>query len=182
MIKVSNKIDFDETTYRQIASMEYGQEWPIVYILFNDEEVYIGETVNAYTRLAQHFENPDRRKLKNVRIITDRTFNKSVGLDLESFLISHMSADGRFKRLQNSNAGQRKHDYYQKEDYEKQFKEVWKQLQDLGLAHQEIHKIENSNIFKYSPYKSLSPTSIFLVRASLTLWLMTLKIMMSGHL
>lgn len=38
MIKVSNKIDFDETTYRQIASMEYGQEWPIVYILFNDEE------------------------------------------------------------------------------------------------------------------------------------------------
>lgn len=161
MIKVSNKIDFDETTYRQVASMEYGQEWPIVYILFNDEEAYVGETVNAYARLAQHFENPDRRKLKNVRIITDKTFNKSVGLDLESFLISHMSADGRFKRLQNSNAGQRKHDYYQKEDYEKQFKEVWEQLQDLGLANQEIHKIENSNIFKYSPYKSLSPDQYF---------------------
>lgn len=156
MIKVSNKIDFDATTYRQVASMEYGQEWPIVYILFNDEEAYIGETVNAYTRLAQHFENPERRKLKNVRIITGETFNKSVSLDLESFLISHMSADGRFKRLQNSNAGQRKHDYYQKENYEKQFKEVWKQLQDLKLARQEIAKIENSNLFKYSPYKSLT--------------------------
>lgn len=156
MIRVSNKIDFDETTYRQVASMEYGQEWPIVYILFNNEEAYIGETANAYVRLAQHFESPDRRKLKSVRIITDETFNKSVSLDLESFLISHMSADGRFKQLQNSNAGQRRHNYYQKEDYEKQFKEVWKQLQDLGLANQGIHKIENSNIFKYSPYKSLS--------------------------
>lgn len=157
MIKISNKLPFEESTYRQVASLEYGQEWPIVYILFNDDEAYIGGTVNAYARLAQHFENPDRRKLKSVRIITDKTFNKSVSLDLESFLISHMSADGRFKRLQNSNAGQRKHDYYQKEDYEAQFRDVWKQLQGLGLANQEIHKIENSNIFKYSPYKSLSP-------------------------
>lgn len=157
MIKVSNKLSFEESTHRQVASLEYGQEWPIVYILFNEDEAYIGETVNAYARLAQHFENPDRRKLNSVRIITDKTFNKSVSLDLESFLISHMSADGRFKRLQNSNAGQRKHNYYQKEDYEAQFKGVWKQLQDLGLAKQEIHKIENSNIFKYSPYKSLSP-------------------------
>lgn len=157
MIKVSNKIDFDETTYRQVASMEYGQEWPIVYVLFNDEEAYVGETVNAYTRLTQHYENPDKRKLKSVHIITDETFNKSVSLDLESFLISHMSADGRFKHLQNGNAGQRKHNYYRKDDYEAQFKDVWRQLQNLKLAHQEISEIENSNLFKYSPYKSLTP-------------------------
>lgn len=156
MIKVSDELDFDQNSNRHISAQKYGQEWPIVYILFNDEEAYVGETVNAYTRLAQHYENPERRKLKRVRIITDETFNKSVSLDLESFLISHMSADGRFKRLQNSNAGQRQHNYYQKDDYEAQFKDVWKQMQKLKLARQEIDKIENSNLFKYSPYKSLT--------------------------
>lgn len=156
MIKVSGELEFDAKSNRRAAELKGGEEWPVVYILSNEEEAYVGETVNAYARLAQHYENPERRRLKSMRLITDDTFNKSVALDLESFLISHMSADSRFEHLQNGNAGQQKHNYYQKDIYEAQFQSVWKQLQALGLATKTINEIENSNLFKYSPYKSLT--------------------------
>lgn len=156
MIEISGQINFDATTNRQVAALKYGKEWPIVYLLFNDDEVYVGETVDAYHRFAQHYDNPERRSLTDARIISSETFNKSVILDLESFLISHISADGRFKKLQNGNAGQQQHNYYQRDMYEKQFSDVWKQLQKFNLATKSLHEIENSNIFKYSPYKSLT--------------------------
>ena len=156
MAKISNELEFTETTGRDIAAIKYGKEWPLVYLLFNDEEVYIGETVDASTRMSQHYENPERRKLNRVRLISDDTFNKSVILDLEAFLISHMSADTRFKYLQNGNAGHQKHNYFQKDYYESQFSGIWEGLRRYGLATQEIKKIENSNLFKYSPFKSLT--------------------------
>ena len=156
-IIISNEIDFSARTGNEIAiCSKYGKEWPIVYMIYNDEEIYIGETVDARTRMLQHYGNPERRKLKKVRIISDDSFNKSVILDLESFLISHVSADKHFKRIQNGNAGHQKHNYYQKNMYESEFNGIWKKMCDIGLAKKNINDIENSNIFKYSPYKSLT--------------------------
>lgn len=155
--------EFDsEMSNRGIAASigQYGRNWPVVYILSNEREAYIGETVDVYSRMAQHYDNPERRRLKEVHLITGETFNKSVALDLEAFLISHMGSDkdrkDHVKQLQNGNAGQQKHNYYKKAEYEKQFKQVWEQLRVLGLATQGISEIQNSNIFKYSPYKSLT--------------------------
>lgn len=154
---ISNEIDFDSTTSKRIAAEEkFGKEWPVVYLLYNEKEVYVGETVDARIRMAQHYENPERRKLKYARIISGEEFNKSVILDLEAFLISHMSADSKFEKLQNGNAGHQQHNYYNQEYYESQFGELWKRLQNFKLAKEEIDKIENSNLFKYSPYKTLT--------------------------
>ena len=155
-MSISNEIDFSIKTGDKIAVYKYGKEWPIVYMIYNDDEIYIGETVDARIRMLQHYANPERRKLKKVRIITDDRFNKSVILDLESFLISHVSADKKFIKMQNGNAGHQKHNYYQKEMYESEFGDVWKKMCKIGLARRKINDIENSNLFKYSPYKSLT--------------------------
>lgn len=130
-------------------------DWPVVYILSNNKEAYVGETVNMPNRAAQHYANEERRRLSTVNVIKDDTFNKSVILDLESYLIKYMSADGKFS-LQNGNGGISDHDYYNRRKYEDQFESIWDMLKKKGLASHTIEQIENSDLFKYSPYKSLS--------------------------
>ncbi len=156
MAKLSEELKFTSKVGNEIAAIKYGKEWPIVYIIYDEDEAYVGETVDASIRMTQHYDNPKRRKLKNVRIIADEQFNKSAILDLEAFLISHMSADDRFKNLQNGNAGHQRHNYYQKEMYEAKFDDIWRSLKRHGLAKKEIAKIEEENLFKFSPYKTLT--------------------------
>ena len=132
----------------------YGKNWPVVYIIHNDKEAYIGETLNAGKRTAQHFQNEDRKNLKTIHIMTDDTFNKSVILDLESFLIKYMSADRKY-RLQNGNAGLSDFEYFGRKDYIHEFHKVWDKLYEIGLAQSGIADIEDSDFYKYSPYKSL---------------------------
>lgn len=154
-ISVSAPIKFDRSAPVIAQLTPFGDDWPTVYIINNEQEAYVGETTKVSVRLSQHLDNPRRSKLQDVRLLSGITFNKSVALDLESFLISHMAADGKY-RLQNGNAGQQKHNYYQKADYEAQFDKVWQELKTLRLVNQDLQKIENSNLFKYSPYKSLT--------------------------
>ena len=136
---------------------EYGANWPVVYLIHNDDqrEAYIGETLNAGKRAAQHWQNEERKHLKTIHIMTDDTFNKSVVLDLESFLIKYISADGKYK-LQNGNTGLSDFDYYNRSDYEKQFEDIWERLRELELVESSIEDIENSDLYKYSPYKTLT--------------------------
>lgn len=154
-----SKYDFDNTAPNRISNLiidnkKVGENWPIVYVINNDNEAYVGETVSAYRRTEQHLQNKDRQRLTEIRIISDDGFNKSVVLDLESFLIKHMSSDGRYK-LQNGNAGLQNHDYYDKRKYEKEFREIWNRLRKEGIVNNSIDVIENSELYKYSPYKSL---------------------------
>ena len=146
---------FDTKVVGTLENVKYGKKWPIVYIINNDKEAYIGETVNAYVRASQHLDNPKRRILNLIDIISSEKFNKSVILDLEAFLIKYMAADNKFK-LQNGNGGLQNHNYYQKELYESKFKEIWNKLKDKGIVQNDLLVIENSDLFKYSPYKSLT--------------------------
>ena len=152
-------IKFDSTTARQLKEIRHygkqvGENWPVVYILSNNEEAYIGETHHASIRMSQHWLNPQRRTLEEIMLISGKDFNKSVVLDLESFLIKHVGADGKF-RLQNGNSGLQDHDYYDRSVYEETFKNIWNKLKSEGLVEHTIDEIENSNLYKYSPYKSL---------------------------
>ena len=153
---------FDENSQARIESWhspsrDYGTNWPVVYLIHNDDtkEAYIGETLNAGRRAAQHWQVEERKHLKTIHIMTDDTFNKSVILDLESFLIKYISADGKY-RLQNGNAGLSSFDYYNRTEYEQQFQKIWGILKELGLVQSGIADIEDSDLFKYSPYKSLT--------------------------
>ncbi|MFA5604003.1 MAG: DNA/RNA helicase domain-containing protein [Bacilli bacterium] len=148
-------INFNIETPQKLRKIKNGTNWPVVYILNNQKEAYIGETTNASIRANQHLANEVRKDLNKISIITDETFNKSSILDLESFLIKYMSADNKFK-LQNGNTGLKDHNYYQREMYEKKFKDIWIQLKAKGLVTRDLSTIRNTDLFKYSPYKSLT--------------------------
>ena len=155
---------FDEKVNDQLKTVVHygkhiGENWPVVYLLNNSKEAYIGETHHVTVRMAQHLTNDSKKRLNEIHIITDEDFNKSVILDLEAFLIKHMGSDGKFK-LQNGNHGLQDHDYYQKKQYEEAFRKIWNKLKAANLVNQSISEIENSALYKYSPYKSLGEDQI----------------------
>jgi len=141
--------------------------WPVVYVLDDKtssgqkastgalRHIYVGETLNAVGRLRQHLESPAKQHLTNARIIFSETFNKSVCLDLESYLIRMMAGDGANQVL-NRNNGITDSQYYQRAAYRAGFQAVFDQLKSDGVFTRTIPEIENSSLFKLSPYKALT--------------------------
>ena len=166
MSKIST-LKFNEGTSAVLKTKKFGTNWPVVYIINNNKEAYIGETTDVSIRSNQHLANEARRNLSKINVIGDETFNKSAILDLESFLIKYMSADQKFK-LQNGNGGLQNHNYYQREMYEKKFREIWLQLKSKGLVQHDLKQIANSDLFKYSPYKALTTDQYMIVNSILS--------------
>lgn len=154
---MSTIVDYEcnSSTLEKISEWNYGINWPVVYIYYNNKKAYVGETLDASRRFEQHLQEPQFDDFSNICIITNKTFNKSVILDLESYLIRYISADGS-KQLINGNAGVSDHNYFYKEAYEDDFVEIWNALLERGIVSKSISAIENSELFKYSPYKSLN--------------------------
>jgi DUF2075 family protein len=154
---------FNKEDLGQIKSYKFGKNWPVVYILENGQEMYIGETIRAHQRTKEHLDNPQRQNLKNIHIITDEEFNVSATLDIESWLIQYISADGRFV-LQNGNGGLKNHNYYDRFKYKAKFEIVWNNLREQGIAKNTLADLKNSDLFKYSPYKSLTEDQFFVAK------------------
>lgn len=131
--------------------------WPVVYIIKNEhtKEAYVGESTNAINRMKNHLSNKERKRLNELLVISCDKFNKSAALDIESQLISYMDADKQYV-LQNANAGLVDHNYYQKSLYRNLFREIWYMLLEKKFAKNPIERLDNTDFFKYSPYKSLS--------------------------
>lgn len=132
--------------------------WPLVYILSDEKvkEAYIGETTDVTARMAVHLKSEGKKKLTTVHFISSDKFNKSATLDIESNLIRYISADGNYKLL-NGNVGLANHSYYQKKElYWDMFTSIWNGLRAEGVTKHSIEYIDNSDLFKYSPYKSLT--------------------------
>lgn len=146
---------YNNNIIKEIKEWSFGSNWPIVYIYYNDSKAYVGETLDAVRRTEQHMQEPEFQEFTDICFISNKTFNKSVILDLESFLIKYMSADGKLE-LKNGNAGVADHNYFYKEAYEEDFKEIWNVLLEIGIVQKSLIDIENSELFKYSPYKSLN--------------------------
>ena len=153
---------FDQNGKYDVLSHPMGKDWPVVYLIHNNDTLYVGETNNFFMRFGQHLENPERKKLKEIKVIYDDEFNKSAILDIEQSLIRMFSADKKYK-LQNANLGQSaKHNYYQREKYlnkiegSAQEKGIWKRLEELGMVDSDYSSIVNSDLFTYSPYTSLT--------------------------
>lgn len=131
------------------------RNWPVVYALDGEDRIYIGESLNVATRFRQHLASAEKGLLKGARVVLDPTFNKSVCLDLESFLIQRLSGDGTYQVL-NRNVGISDREYFGRDGYQKIFAEIFEELRRDGLFSQTLQQIENSDLFKLSPFKALT--------------------------
>lgn len=130
--------------------------WPVVYVLDDEDgrRAYVGETLNTSGRMRQHLRTR-AGEFNRVRFIFDETFNKSVCLDLESQLISWLNADQKY-RLLNSNAGVSGARYFNRHTYQATFRKIYDDLRAQGLFKQSLKTLENSELFKLSPFKALN--------------------------
>lgn len=159
------RIPFDKSAVRHAATTDPRlKNWPIVYVLDSAApgngkalgSVYVGETLNAEARMLQHLDNTEKRQsLSAIRIVLDDTYNKSVCLDLESHLIRLLAGDGSYRVL-NRNDGITDSAYYDREVYRESFRDIFERLRADGIFSRSIPEIENSDLFKLSPYKALT--------------------------
>ncbi|MFA7216839.1 MAG: DNA/RNA helicase domain-containing protein [Candidatus Paceibacterota bacterium] len=156
---------FDKNSFNEIRAYRFGKNWPVVYVLENGKDVYVGQAINAHRRLKQHNENTEKQilKLKTAHILSDDEFNVSAALDIESWLIQYMSADQVFT-LHNKNGGLKNHNYYDRPKYKAKFEDIWKQFLEMGIAKSTLEDLKNTDLFKYSPYKSLTEDQLFVAR------------------
>jgi len=156
MSKISS-FPFTKDGLEQVQATQNGKNWPVVYLIHDEENLYIGETTSIATRMSQHLKNEDKKKLEIIEIVFDEKYNKSVVLDYEQRLIKCCFVDKKFRNIMNKNKGQQAaHDYYERKYYRNQFRTLWKGLQEHGLVDHSLAEIENDNIFKFSPYNALT--------------------------
>lgn len=155
--------DFNGGVLAELNNNHFAKDlWPVVYILSDkkSKSAYVGETTDTYSRIATHLKHNEKSKLTSIHLVASDKFNKSATLDIESNLIQYMSGDQTFKLL-NANLGLANHNYYQKQEvYWDIFKQVWDKLRGEGIAKNSLEQINNSDLFKYSPYKTLSSEQV----------------------
>lgn len=144
--------DFQKGEY---SNEEYLDNWPMLYILENGKQAYIGESTHAKTRMTQHATVKEKQIFDKVHFIYSSLFNQSVTFDYESKLIQYIVADELFQ-VTNKNSGIADKQYYQKKEYDEKFEILWRKLQKEKLVKHSLEEIENSDLFKYSPYKELN--------------------------
>jgi DUF2075 family protein len=156
-------VDFNSNSVRQwVPTHARSSNWPVVYVLDtpgaagSTGEVYVGETLSASNRLRQHLDSPQKKHLRTARVVIDERFNKSVCLDLESYLIRMLAGDGQFQVL-NRNDGIVEANYFDRATYQESFREIFERLRADGVFIRTIPEIENSDLFKLSPFKALTP-------------------------
>lgn len=96
-----------------------------------------------------------KKIFEKVHFIYSSKFNKSVTFDYEAKLIQYIAADELFE-VRNKNDGIADKEYYGKKEYDEEFHVLWRRLQREKIVRHSIEEIENSDLFKYSPYKELN--------------------------
>ena len=151
MFKIKD-VDFHSDNY---GVEPYLNNWPMLYILENGKKAYVGQTNSINKRMNQHKDAVSKRIFTKAHFIYSDRFNQSATFDYESRLISLMAADNRFV-ITNQNAGLAGIDYYDKPSYDQEFVELWQELHKKNLVQSTIEELEQSDLFKYSPYKTLT--------------------------
>lgn len=144
--------DFKNQIY---GNESYLSNWPMLYILENGKQGYIGESNHVKNRMAQHYSSVDKRIFEKVHFIYSSKFNQSVTFDYEAKLIQYIVADELYE-VRNKNAGMADKEYYGKKEYDEKFQVLWRKLQREKIVKHSLEELENSDLFKYSPYKELN--------------------------
>jgi len=162
------------------AASHKNNNWPVVYTINNANQIYVGETTNAELRMRQHLVSATKVGLKNVNVIIDDSFNKSVCLDLESHLIKYFHADEKYEVL-NGNGGITDADYFDRDLYRQAFDDIFQRLVESGQLTRSIPELINSDLFKYSPFKALTSDQAIAVEEILELFFHNLENQANGN-
>lgn len=158
-VEVSERYNFNKNSIEKInQNVWVKNQWPLVYFIQNElsKVAYVGESTNFSNRIKNHLSNTKKAQAFNqISIIGSDKFNKSATLDIESKLIQYISSEGTYE-LQNGNFGLINHNYYQQDLYQNLFKTIWSKLIENNIVSKSLEEIENSELFKYSPYKTLN--------------------------
>lgn len=159
-IDISEEYTFSKgTIVEEIKNiLKLKENWPTIYILQSSKtkEIYIGESARICIRINSHLGDKVKgNNFDKVIFISSEHFNKSATLDIESKLIQYLSSEGLHK-LHNKNYGLSNHDYYQKKEYELLYLDLWSRLTDKGFVNKPLTEIRDTDLFIYSPYKSLN--------------------------
>jgi uncharacterized protein len=138
-----------------ISELKKLEPFPSVYIIENGNEIYIGEGIDPVKRLKTHLRDKKVKSPAKMHIISNYDFNVSVAKDLESYLIQLIKAEGKYKMINKDQLGIR-HNYYMKNSYQQKFTQIWKNLIDMGIGHSSEEEIKNTQIYEFSPFKSLT--------------------------
>ena len=57
---------FSEEGLEQVRATRDGKNWPVVYLIHDDENLYIGETTSIATRMSQHLKKMLKTAQDNV--------------------------------------------------------------------------------------------------------------------
>jgi len=147
---------FKHESINQINNNEQFLNYPVIYVLNSNKEAYIGETIYFKNRMKAHIKT--RKNIDHINLIKHNEFNRSATFHLETKLINYFIGDEKYI-LQNKSktSSDFTHNYFNKQYYDKQlFKEIWEKLYKQKLVNNELHVIENKDIFKLSPFKELS--------------------------
>lgn len=156
---MNQKITFtiiDDRFPSLVNSISEYEKHCVTYLIHNDKQIYIGETSNFKRRILDHSKSGGKKNLLKVKIITSEYFNKSAVYDIETKLINYIYADNNLEVL-NTKLNQNSHEYYMKSQInDSLFKNIWAELQKRKLARRSLQELENTNLFKYSPFKEFS--------------------------
>lgn len=147
------RIDFSSSS----LSPQKISNWPMVYILrtADGKQLYVGETTGINQRINhEHAKNPDKDIFSKVIIIYSPEFHKSAIRDYENKLINYL--DALPYTMTNKNDGEQDSEYYLREYYTEQFPELWEDLKRFDLTKKTLSELQNSEFFKYSPFKKLN--------------------------
>ena len=147
-------------TQGDLKNKIYGEEsylsnWPMLYILENGKQAYIGQSNHVKTRMDEHLKNKEKQIFDKVHFIYSSQFNQSVTFDYEAKLIQYIVADELYE-VHNKNAGMADKEYYNKKEYDEKFQVLWRKLQREKIVRHSLEELENSDLFKYSPFKELN--------------------------
>ncbi len=159
--------NFEIYNQNDAYKLDRDQRWPVVYILKDNKNIYIGETTNIHNRMYNHNKDSKKMELNEKYIIKHNMANKSSMFLLESDLINRAFADKTYTLINSkmqSNEVLSGHDFYQKKEFKKELEIIWNELKDMGIFSRNYDEIENEELFKYSPWKEFDEYQLKSIR------------------
>ncbi len=128
--------------------------WPLVYLIMNENDIYIGETKDFNKRFKQHKANKRVENPKNVVVAVHGFGNKSMVDYVESELIRLTFLDDGKSMLNLTKPKtpfSYKEDFFTKEESINSIKEIWNELKKLGVAGTDYDTVSKRQLSDLAP-------------------------------